>query len=334
MADPSVESGTGRTEVPVQAAFGNWANGLRLCCGAGCARMPRNSRETPLSVEPTAVIACQTTNRKIIRPLFPRCFGPFSPEASETDPEQPRHIRPGAGYRVQVGEGSMPPVRPISILEDRISLLHEAEGREGVRKVDTEHPEPVPTSLKLASLANAWLTQDRELMVRQREELRRALNKVAEIRIWVAQGADPPTSAIQDVEDFTQGGLRLIQQELRDEIAEKKEEVSRLRDVVEALKNLARTENWGDPVEVSYSHTVRQGDGLATRTQTLTLVDTGEVEEAAASFEKKLENWEKLRNQMQDDLEGQKRHLKKVADSVSAFAAFSKGVVADVIAIR
>jgi hypothetical protein len=72
---------------------------------------------------------------------------------------------------------------------------------------------------------------------------------------------------------------------------------------------------------------------LATQTLTLTLIDTGEAEEAAAAFERKLDNWEKLRSQMQDDLERRKRQLKEVADSVSAFAAFSRGVVADVLSI-
>jgi hypothetical protein len=135
------------------------------------------------------------------------------------------------------------------------------------------------------------------------------------------------------VEDFTQTGLRLVQRELGDELAEKKGEVSRLKEVAEFLKELARTEEWGDPVEVTYSHTARQPEGLATQTKTLTLVDTDEAKVAAAAFEKRLQNWEKLRSQMQDDLESRKRQLKEIAESVSAFAAFSSGVVADVLAI-
>jgi len=191
----------------------------------------------------------------------------------------------------------------------------------------------VPTSLKLASLASSWLTQDRELRVRQREELRRALNRVAKIRNWVPSNGDPPPSTIQDVEEFTQTGLRLVQQEILDELADKKGEVQRLKEVVEALRELADAEGWGDPIEVNYSHTIRQADGFATKNQTLSLTDSREAEEAAATFERRLESWEKLRSQMQEDIERRRRQLTEVAESVSAFARFSTGVVADVLAI-
>lgn len=234
---------------------------------------------------------------------------------------------------IGIGRGWFETARMTKLsLEAPIKLNQKYETRDEIRSAG-ENPESGATSLKLASLAAAWLTQDRELKVRQREELRRALNRVAEIRTWVASETDPPTTALQDVEDFTQTGLRLIQKELRDELADKKKEVSRLKKVAEALKDLAGTDGWEDPVEVSYSHTVRQADGLATQTDTLTLVDTGEAEEAAAAFEKKLDNWEKLRSQMQDDLERRKRDLKEVAKFVSAFAASSETVVVDVLDI-
>jgi len=205
--------------------------------------------------------------------------------------------------------------------------------REETKSDNAEYPDSVPTSLKLASLATAWITQGRELRVRQREELRRALNRLANIRTWVALRADPPASAIRDVEEFTTTGLRIVQRELRDELAEKKSEVTRLKEVAEFLNELARAEEWGDPVEVEYSHTIRQPEGLATQTTTLTLVDTEEAKVAAEAFEKKLQNWEKLRSQMQAELESRKRQLKEIAGSVSAFAAFSSGVVADVLAL-
>lgn len=225
-----------------------------------------------------------------------------------------------------------PDTSPIP-LEGPIRLRDEVEGRERIRDGDSESPELVPTSLKLASLAAAWFTQNRKLRVRQREELRRAINTVAEVRAWVVSRADPPQSVIQDVEDVTQSGLDLVQQELLEELASKKEEVSHLREVAEVLRELARNDRWEDPVEVSYSHTVRKGGELATQHETLTLVDTAEAEEAAATFERKLKNWELLQNQMQDDLERRRRQLTEAAESVAAFAAFSAGLVADVLAI-
>jgi hypothetical protein len=187
--------------------------------------------------------------------------------------------------------------------------------------------------MKLASLAIAWMKQDGRLRVRQYEELRRALAKVAEFRGWAATGADPVAPAIKDVKSLTKAGSQFIAQELVEELADKKTEVSRLREVADSFHELADTAEWGGPVEVSYSHTAREGDGLATRTQTLTLVDAGEAKEAAATIEKKLDTWEKLRSQMLEDLKQQQHQLTEMEDSIPAFAEASRATVGDVLAI-
>lgn len=222
---------------------------------------------------------------------------------------------------------------PQSPLEGPINRTSEAEGREGIGSGGAEYPESVPTSLRLASLAVHWHTQEKELRVRQREELRRALSRVAKMRTWIASEAPPLTSMIRDVEDFTDTGLRLMQRDLQDELAEKRIEVTRLREMAADLRELAGVKEWGDPVEVVYSHTVRKPEGLATRTETLTLAGTGEAEDAAAAFEKKLAGWEKLRSKMQDDLERRQRQLREVGKTVSAFAVFSTGVVSEILSI-
>lgn len=140
-------------------------------------------------------------------------------------------------------------------------------------------------------------------------------------------------SAIKDVKNLTKAGSHFIAQELEAELADKKIEVSQLREVAISIHELAGTADWGDPVEVSYSHTVRAGDGLATRTETLNLVDAGEAKEAAATIEKKLDTWDKLRGQMLDDLKRRQAQLNEMRDSISAFAESSRGVVGDVLAI-
>ncbi len=188
-------------------------------------------------------------------------------------------------------------------------------------------------ALKLASLAMAWMKQDRQLRVRQREELRRALARAAEFRGWAAIGGDPMESAIKDVKSLTKSGSNFIAQELEAELADKKIEVSQLREVAISIHELAGTADWGDPVEVSYSHTVRAGDGRATRPETLNLVDAGEAKEAAATIEKRLDTWEKLRGQMLDDLKRRQRQVNEMRDSISAFAESSRGLVGEVLAI-
>ncbi len=187
--------------------------------------------------------------------------------------------------------------------------------------------------MKLASLALAWMKQDREFRVRQREELRRALAETAEFRGWAIPGADPVAAAIKDVKTLTKAGSQFIAEELEVELAEKNAEVTELKVVAESIHELADTADWEEPVEVSYSHTARNGEGLATKMQTVTLADAGEARDAAAAIEKRLDTWEKLRIQMLEVLKQKQVQLGEMEDSISAFAESSKGVVGDVLAI-
>lgn len=177
------------------------------------------------------------------------------------------------------------------------------------------------------------MKQDQQLGVRQTQELRRALATTAEFKGWAAIGTDPVTSAMKDVKSLTKAGSQYIAKDLENEVADKKTEVSRLKKVADSINEMAGTDDWEEPVEVTYSHTVREGDGLATRTEILSLVDAGEAKAAAASIEKKLDNWEKLRAQMLIDLKLRQRQLNEMRDSISAFAEFSRCVVDDVLAI-
>jgi hypothetical protein len=177
------------------------------------------------------------------------------------------------------------------------------------------------------------MEQDRQLRVRQREDLRRALASAAEFRGWAATGADPMASAIKDVKILTKAGSHFLAKGLEQELADKKTEVAQLKKVADSIHKLADTEDWEKPVEVSYCHTVRDGTGLATKTQTLILADAGEARDAAALIEKKLDNWEKLRVLMVEDLKQRRRQVDEMEDSISAFAESSRGVVDDVLAI-
>ena len=140
-------------------------------------------------------------------------------------------------------------------------------------------------------------------------------------------------TAIKDVKTLTKAGSQFIAEELEVELAEKKAEVTELKGVAESMHELADTADWEEPVEVSYSHTARNGDGLATKTQTLTLADAGEARDAAAAIEKRLDTWEKLRIQMLEDLKQKQRQLGEMEESIPAFAESSKTVVGDVLAI-
>ena len=112
------------------------------------------------------------------------------------------------------------------------------------RGASTRPPELRQAALKLASLAMAWMKQDQQLGVRQREELRRALATTAEFRGWAAIGTDPMTSAIKDVKTLTKAGSQYIARDLENEVADKKTEVSTLRGVADSIHVLAGTADW------------------------------------------------------------------------------------------
>ena len=258
------------------------------------------------------------------------CIGPPGLEVAS---DRFGHESPPEVYEPCRGSNSKPPEPQKHKPEGGTIRTKKPKTPNGTLSANTESPETRQTALKLASLAISWMKQDRQLRVRQREELRRALANAAEFRGWGATGADPVSSAIKDVKDLTIAGSHFIAQDLVDELAGKKTEVSQLREVADSIHELADAKEWGDPVEVSYSHTVREGDGLVTRTQTLTLVDAEEAKEAAATIEKKLGAWEKLRVQMLDDLKLRQRQVNELEGSISAFAESSKGMVGEVLAI-
>lgn len=225
------------------------------------------------------------------------------------------------------------PKKPYSQTEDSTIPRKKPETLKAPRKATPRSPDSRQTAIKLASLALAWMKQEQTLGVRQREELRRAVATTADLRGWTETGADPAASAIKDVKNFTKAGSEYITEALSEEMARKKREVTQLQKVADSLYKLAETADFEEPIEVDYHHTAREGDGMATRTQTATLTNAGEATDAAAMIEKKLDNWEKLRLQMVENLKVEQRQLKDLEHVIPDFAEASRTVVGDVLAI-
>jgi hypothetical protein len=177
------------------------------------------------------------------------------------------------------------------------------------------------------------MKQEQHLGVRQREQLRRAVATAAEFRGWMESGADPAAPAIKDVKNLTIAGSEALAQALVEEMARKKKEVLELQKVADSLYELAEKDDFEEPIEIDYFHTAREGDGLATRTQTVVLTSATEATDAAAAIEKKLDSWEKLRVQMVEDLKVQQKQLKELENLIAEFAEASRSVVGDVLAI-
>ena len=170
------------------------------------------------------------------------------------------------------------------------------------RSVSVASPEAREIGKKLASLAQDWVNQEGHLRVRQREQLRRALAEAAELFSWTTITSDPVNTAIKDVAKLTKSGTTSRTRELADEVASKKTEIAQLKKTISSLQKLAKNGKFEEPVEVAYSRTAREGQGLGTKTETLTLANADEATDAAASIEKNLESWGKLREQMVEDL--------------------------------
>lgn len=191
-------------------------------------------------------------------------------------------------------------------------------------------------SKALASLALARMKQDGSLRVRQREQLRRALTTAGDRLGWVTlRGGltDRVKRATKDVTRLADAGTQALEGELAAAVADKKREIAQLSKVAASVQSMADDDDASFPAEIEYSHTARTGTKLlVTRTETLTLSDRDEALNTAAMLEKRIEGWEKLRDQMLVDLKDRQRQLRALKDSLSGFVDSSKGLVGEVLA--
>lgn len=201
------------------------------------------------------------------------------------------------------------------------------------RRVDTRSATARPVARELACIALAWTSQGRELRVRQREQLRRALTAAADFLGWSTLERDRIEIAIHEVQTLANAGGRSVTDDLERELTEKRTEIPRLRQAAERLHALAEETSLETPVEFIYCHTARQGDDLVTKTETVTIADQREAVEAAEAIERKLDVWEKLRAQMVDELKQQRRRVEEMSDHLSDFADSQRGLVREVFAI-
>ncbi len=198
-------------------------------------------------------------------------------------------------------------------------------------------PEAEPLACQLASIALVRMQQDGRLSVRQREGLRRAYASAAGLFGWVALEADaegPIETATKDLMTLAERGTRLLDGELAAELAEKKSETSRLKQVAKTVGKLAEQDDFADPVEVPYSHTAKEGSQRwVTKVTTLTLTSAVEAEEAVRSLEKNMDGWEKLRVEMVSELEARKRELAEMRKTLPSLLQSSRRLLSEVLTV-
>jgi hypothetical protein len=206
------------------------------------------------------------------------------------------------------------------------------------RSPATNSPELNEVSRALASLALARMRQDGSLKVRQREQLRRALATAADAMGWVAMGGETPDRvkrATRDVTALADAGASALEGDLADEVAGKKSELEELERVTRSVQMLAMDAHASFPAEVEFSHTARHGTRhLVTKTETLTLSDADEAQNAVATLEKRMESWAKLRDQMLEELKDKQRQIQDMKATLASFVDASQGLVGEVLATR
>lgn len=190
---------------------------------------------------------------------------------------------------------------------------------------------------QVAALALIRSSQGGRLNVRQKEELRRALTEAGDVLRWseLTVGATDPVAVISDdVAKITKSGVKVIAKEVEVELKEKKGEMKQLEKVVASTRKLAESKNPKLPTEVSYAHTARAAaQGLVTKIEVVTITEIEEAEKCAASIEKSYNRWEKLRDQMVDELQRKQVQLEVVGGSVPEFVKSQQGTLREVMAV-
>jgi hypothetical protein len=175
-----------------------------------------------------------------------------------------------------------------------------------------------------------------QFRVRQREQLRRALQKAAVALDWdVIAGVEenPIQEVAIDVHRLTGAGVRAIERDIESEIAEKRREVSQLKRTVQALSKLADEDPAAFPTEVAYRYTASRGkDVYVTKEEELVVEDPGSAEMAALKLEKSLDRFGRLRDQMVESLKQRRRTVREAKAELHDFMRVTDSLVADVLA--
>jgi hypothetical protein len=160
---------------------------------------------------------------------------------------------------------------------------------------------------------------------------------MAQARGWVlipGEPSDRVTEATQDLAVLAEAGALSLRSDVAEEVAAKNDELKQLRKVARALQEMASSERTTYPAEIEYSHTARQASqNLVTKTETLTLSDTAEAENAAATLERSMEGWAKLRDEMLEELGHRQHQIEQTRRSLSGFVDVCRTLVSEVLEV-
>lgn len=216
-----------------------------------------------------------------------------------------------------------------------ISPKQKEEKTKQSRRALARSPEMKRVTGDLAAIAVARVKQQGRLKVRQREQLRRAIERAGETLGWAATApfkSDPVGELSKEVGKLVRKGARRMKRDVRQELEDKEQEIAELQKVVKAVEKLADDPD-SLPAEVSYQHTARHASqGLVTKTETLELESVEDAEKAARKMNKRIKRWTKYRDQMLEELEQERQYLTTTTKNLSEFVDTSRPVLGEVLA--
>ncbi len=187
----------------------------------------------------------------------------------------------------------------------------------------------------LAQLGLRRIKKGQPLNVRRREKVRRTIAEAADALGWAETAAlsdHPGQVAAKDVTKIVKSGVRSLRRELDKEIAAVENEPKRLQKLLARLHKLAEDSKAKYPIEITYTRGAKSPtEVFVTKTETLELESAQDALDAAASIERSLPRWEKLRGEMLDELNDTRERLGDLSRSVPEVVDEWQSLVDDVL---
>jgi len=190
-------------------------------------------------------------------------------------------------------------------------------------------------SRDLATLAFAKMKQDGQLLIRQHEQLRRALAATGRSLGWastVALEEDWAAGINKDVLRIARNGARALARELATQQTNKGNEMKRLKEYAKSVQKLADDPDTVYPREITYLHTARDSvRELVTKTEERIVNDADEALSVIRNIDKNLVRWEGLRDLMTIELKEKQKEVAAMKKNLSSFVQSLESLIQEVL---
>ncbi len=204
-------------------------------------------------------------------------------------------------------------------------------------EVSLRSPELRELGRRLAEEAAERVTLDGPLPVRRREIVRRSIRRVGRQLHWPLLATyenDAVDTAAAELRKVVKSGARSLERSADNEIEHKLGETDRIEEVLEALRELAETEDPEVfPQEFSYERTSRRSGGLQTVTDVLEIEDAEAAKRAAKKVARSLPRAGRLQRDMVAHMEHQRDAFTRVRLETRETVRQWRGILGEVLLV-